>query len=76
MNHSFTMNMAQSFAQRLSREAGAQNIPAQVQRAFELAYGRVPDPVERAAAEVLIEQHGLRAFCRAVLNSSELIYVN
>jgi hypothetical protein len=70
------MNMSQSFAQRLAKEVDPQNTPAQVQRAFELAYGRVPDPTERSAAEALIEQHGLRAFCRAVLNSSELIYVN
>jgi hypothetical protein len=76
MNHSFTMNMAGFFAQRLSTEVGPHNIPAQVERAFELAYGRVPGPAEQSAAKTLIEQHGLRAFCRAMLNSSELIYVN
>jgi hypothetical protein len=76
MNHSFTMRMAQSFAARLSDEAWADNVPGQVQLAFALAYGREPDPAEQAAAVTLVEQHGLRAFCRAVFNSSELVYVN
>jgi hypothetical protein len=76
MNHSFTMNMAESFASRLLGEASPENIPRQVQRAFVLAFGRAPDPAERAAAAALVEQHGLRALCRALFNSSGLIYLN
>jgi hypothetical protein len=76
MNHSFTIDMADAFAARLSKEAGADNVAAQIVRAFDLAFGREPEPDEIAAAAALIENHGLRAFCRAVLNSNELIYVN
>ena len=76
MNHRFTIDMADSFAGRLSEEAGSNNVSGQVGRAFELAYGRLPDAEEAAAAAALVENHGLRAFCRAVINSSELIYVN
>jgi hypothetical protein len=76
MNHSFTMAMAQAFADRLTRTAGAGDMPAQVALAFELAFGRSPTPSETAAATALIDQYGLRAFCRAMLNSSEMIYVN
>ena len=76
MNHRFTIDMADSFARRLSEEAGPNDVSEQVGRAFELAYGRLPDTEEAAAAAALVEKHGLRAFCRAVINSSELVYVN
>ena len=74
MNHSFTVDMARALAERLGREA---NEPSdQVRRAFLLAYARPPDPPEQRAAVALIEQHGLAAFCRAILNSNELIYIH
>jgi hypothetical protein len=76
MNHSFTIDMAESFAACLSTHASPENVPEQVNRAFELAFGRTPDPEERAAAVTLVEKRGLRAFCRAMINSSELIFVN
>jgi hypothetical protein len=76
MNHSFTIQMAESFAERLSKEAEAGNVSGQIDLAFELAFGRSPDEEEVRAAQALVEKNGLRAFCRAVLNSSELIYVN
>jgi hypothetical protein len=49
---------------------------AQVRRAYQLAFGREAADEELAAATSLVDQHGLRAFCRAILNSSELIYVD
>ena len=76
MNHRFTIDMADSFARRLSEEAGSNNVSGQVGRAFELAYGRLPEAEEAAVAAALVEKYGLRAFCRAVINSSELVYVN
>ncbi|HEX3133226.1 MAG TPA: DUF1553 domain-containing protein, partial [Planctomycetota bacterium] len=76
MNHRFALDMAQALTERLQRDAGAGDIPAQVQRAFRLAFGReaIADEVERAGK--LVTAYGLRAFCRALLNSSELISVN
>ncbi|MEX0613316.1 MAG: PSD1 and planctomycete cytochrome C domain-containing protein, partial [Pirellulales bacterium] len=76
LNHSFTMDMAESMAQRLSNHVGTDDRSAQVALAFELAFGRVPTPEEKKPAIALIEQYGLRALCRAILNSSELIYVH
>jgi hypothetical protein len=76
MNHSFTIDMANAFAARVAEEAGSDGIANQVDRAFALAFGREPDPTERSAALALIAKHGLRAFCRAILNASELIYVH
>ena len=75
MNHRFSLDMANGFAERLQREAGADQTEAQVRRAFALAYSRPPAPPEVIAAGALISKHGLRAFCRAVLNSNEMIYV-
>jgi hypothetical protein len=75
MNHSFTLAMATAFSERLSK-ARPGDMPAQVAHGFELAFGREPKPAEQAAATALVEAHGLRAFCRAMLNASELMYVN
>jgi hypothetical protein len=76
MNHSFTIQMAESFAERLSKEVGTNKVSEQIVRAFELAFGRAPGEEEQSAAKALVEKNGLRAFCRALMNSSELIYVN
>jgi hypothetical protein len=76
MNHQFTMKMAAALTHRLNNEAGSRNVQAAVKLAFQLAYGRTPDAEERQAAIKLIDVNGLRAFCRALLNSSEFIYVN
>jgi len=73
MNHSFSLEMAAAFAGRIGVE---RDVRQQVQRAFAVAYARPAKPDELAAATSLIEAHGLRAFCRALLNSSELINVN
>ena len=40
MNHSFTSDMARFLAERLQREAGAEEVEGQVQRAFALALAR------------------------------------
>ena len=74
MNHSFTLRMAEAFAERVTSEAGSEPA-AQVDRVFELAVCRKPNPEEHAASVQLVKEHGLRALCRAMLNSSELIYV-
>jgi hypothetical protein len=76
MNHSFTMDMAEAFAERLSKEASQADPASQIKRAFEITYARNPDDAELAAAVALVKEHGLRAFCRALLNSGEMIYVN
>ncbi|MGC1272211.1 MAG: PSD1 and planctomycete cytochrome C domain-containing protein [Planctomycetaceae bacterium] len=74
MNHAFPLAMADSFAARLQRDAG-DDVTEQLRHGFRLAFGREPQPDEVNAAGALIESHGLRAFCRAVLNSNELVTV-
>lgn len=74
LNHSFTLDMSRELCARLRRDAGADS-NQQVLRAFELAYSRRPSGEELAATTELIQAHGLRAFCRVLLNSSELIFL-
>jgi mono/diheme cytochrome c family protein/cytochrome c553 len=76
MNHSFTMAMAEALAERVTKSTKEGKTPAQIELAFELAFGRKPNSSEQAAATALVDRYGLRAFCRALLNSSELIYMN
>ena len=62
------------FAARLKR---SQVDPAdQVCLAFELAYLRSPTEEEVQDSIQFIEKHGLKAFCRAILNSNEFLFVS
>jgi len=74
LNSPFAVQQAGFFAERLEKEAGP-DVPAQVNRAFLLAFGRAPSPGETAAAMMLIRDHGLKVFCRAVFNANEFINV-
>lgn len=74
MNHSLTLRMADHFATRLSAEAAT--VDDQIQRAFELTYGRPARPSELSASRDVITRHGLAPFCRAILNSNGFLYVH
>ncbi|MDG2383062.1 MAG: DUF1553 domain-containing protein [Pirellulaceae bacterium] len=74
LNHSFTMDMANAFANRLRRDAG-DSPKAQLQRAFQLCFSREPAEDEIAPCLQIVENYGLPAMCRILLNTSELIYV-
>jgi hypothetical protein len=74
LNSPFLLQQAGFFAERLEREAGTDCL-AQVRRAFALAFGREPSTDESTAAEHFIAMRGLPAFCRALLNATELLTV-
>jgi mono/diheme cytochrome c family protein len=76
LNHNFTMTMADALSQRLAANAGDANTKGQIILGFKLACGREPSAEELSAAFALVDKYGMRAFCRALLNSSEFIYVN
>jgi hypothetical protein len=46
-----------------------------VEAAYGLLFQRSPTPVELSAATQLLSAHGREAFCRALLNANELIYI-
>ncbi|WP_425618787.1 DUF1553 domain-containing protein [Anatilimnocola sp. NA78] len=75
LNHSFTLRMADAFAERLPREAGNQ-VDAQVSLAFFLATGSPATYEQKQASVKFVEKHGLSAFCRVLLNSNAFLYVD
>ena len=74
LNHSFTETMADAMSERLKRDVGA-DTNAQILHAWQLCYARRPTDEETTACCELINSHSLSAFCRVLLNTSELIYV-
>ena len=74
-NNDFMLRQARYFAQRVTKETGP-NENKQVTRAFALAFGRAPTPTESQIAVKLVKERGLLTFCRALLNTNELIYVD
>jgi len=75
LNHSFIQDMSTALAERLSPNGLLVHSDQQVARAFEIAFQRRPKDIELSAASSLIQSHGLKAFCRALLNTNELIFV-
>lgn len=75
MNNSFTLRMADHFAERLQKDRPG-NVEQQVMRAFELAYGRAASEAESAATMSFVREHGMAAFCRVLLNSNGFLYVD
>jgi len=74
LNSHFVVRQAAFFAQRLEVEAGP-DPKRQADRAFNLALGRSPSPSEQNAAISLIHSHGAAAFCRALYNANEFVYI-
>ncbi len=70
LNHSFTLDMAEALAGRLSGDP-----VAQIEQAYARVMQRAPSGTERENGVTLIASHGVRAFCRALLNANELIYL-
>lgn len=75
LNHSFTLRMADHFANRLKAEAG-DRAADQVQLAYRLLYGRSASPDEVTFSSGFVARRGLPAFCRAMWNSSEFLFVD
>jgi mono/diheme cytochrome c family protein len=74
-NNSFVLRMADRFAERLRREAGADE-RRQIERAYELAFARKPEASELTTALGFVHVQGLPAFCRVMFNSNEFLYVD
>ncbi len=85
MNHSFSLDVATFMADRVRQDVardgdpvshGAETSEMLVRRAFELAFARSPGEQELHRAVELVDQYGLPALCRAILNTNELIYLD
>ena len=74
MNGSFSNQMAQFFAQRLTEEAGTNKV-GQVELAYGLAAGRGPNPKEKQLALEFLGSHPLSEFALAILNLNAFLYI-
>ena len=75
MNNALVLYLADALADRLAREAGP-DAGRQVDRAYRLAFGRSPDPDERARAVRAVERFGAATLARALFNSGEFFYLD
>jgi hypothetical protein len=75
LNNSLTLRMADHFAERLEKDRPGDS-SHQIDRAFQWAYGRRPVPEEAKSADAFVNQHGLPAFCRVLLNTNGFLYVD
>jgi mono/diheme cytochrome c family protein len=73
-NSPFVMQQSKILAERLLREAG-EDKKAQVKLAFKLMMGREADSYEVDLSVDLLEREGAEAFCRAMFNASEFLFV-
>jgi hypothetical protein len=74
LNSPFVLQQAGLLAKRLRREAGA-DTRTQVTRACRIALGREPTLEELADAGQLVAEHSLEAFCRALFNANEFLFL-
>ena len=74
LNHSFTIDMSKALSERAEGAGG--DVATRIGRIFDLAYQRPPDKVELEQCKRLVQNHGLPALCRAIINSNELLYLN
>ena len=74
LNSPFLLQQSSYFAERLNKESG-DDVSNQVRRGFQNAFGREPTKVEQTAAVTLVARHGLPAFCRAMFNANEFVFV-
>lgn len=73
-NSSFLLQQAELFSKRLESEK-PNDLSSQIDLAFELCFSRLPTQTERDEAIRFITEHQLPAFCRAILNSNELLFL-
>jgi hypothetical protein len=73
-NSTFLLQQSELFARRLRSDCPDDNA-AQIARAFELCYARSPEEAEATETLAFVQDQGLPAFCRALLNSNEFLFM-
>ena len=75
LNSSFSVERAKALAARVQKLAGDER-DAQIAAVVRLALGRVPNAREQAAARRFFERGGtLPAYCQAIMNLNEFLYI-
>ena len=68
--------MAAELAKRVAGDTSGQDAISFIRAVYPLVTQRDPSETEIKAASDVIDKHGARAFCRALLNLNELIYID
>ena len=75
LNNDFMLRQSGYFADRVQKER-PEDSTSQIERAFQLVFGRSPTVAEAVAADRLVKARGLIQFCRMLLNANEFVYVD
>lgn len=75
LNGQLSNRLAESFAERLTAEAGT-NVDRQIELAFELAAGRAPTSQEKQLSARFLAEQSLREFALAMFNLNAFLYVD
>ncbi len=76
LNHSFTLDMARCMAERLhTRSRADRHRGSDRTRVPALLWSAAEHAMRSRDCRELVDQHGLAALCRVLLNTSEMIYV-
>jgi hypothetical protein len=73
-NSPFIWRLAKYLSKRLKDEVG-EDPAAQVEQAWLLCLGRIPDNDERQRAVGLVREHGMAALARVLFNSGEFVVI-
>jgi hypothetical protein len=74
-NSRFILEQADALADRIKQDVGSD--PArQIERGYQLAFGRSATAAEVTEASPVVTDHGLNVFCRALFNSNEFVYLH
>lgn len=73
-NSQFTTDLADDLARRIQSDVGEEITP-QIERTWNLAFGREPSKAEREEAEEVVSKHGLATLCRVIFNTNEFLFL-
>ena len=73
LNSPFLLQQSEFFSERVKTETKA-DAPAQIRRAFQIAFSREPSAEEISTGTALVREHGLSALCRALFNANEFLF--
>ena len=74
LNSKFMQEQAAFLATRLKAESGDPR--SQISMAFMWAFGRQPDAEEMAEVVQFVDEQGLEAFCRVLMNTNEFLFLS
>ncbi len=74
LNDPFLFKQAEYFAERVHKVGD--DVGKQIDLAYQLAYGRLPDAAERELLVSYVKKHGLVQACRVLLNANEFVFID